>query len=324
LKILVTGGTGFAGSHIVDLLGKKFPSTDIAMLVRDKKKAEKREVNIFEGDLTDPDSINNSFKSFKPDIIVHSAALADDWAPLARLMEVNAQGTQNIIDAMSNTHFLVYISSSGVYPRIATPITEDCSYNPFGNYHRSKVAAEKIVRSSIENEIISGTIIRPPNIMGIRDFTHMAKICHAIKNGKFPLIANGKARQTWVAAEDLARAVLLVINQQGETNGQIYNIKSFEITVKELYDMIAVKLNISKPPKNYSYLLAYSMGIISEIIGKLRRKPTRFNRYRIIKFSKDRLFDDSKIRTELGYHPKASPEITINQTVDWLLMKGVI
>lgn len=324
MKILVTGGTGFAGSHIVDLLEKKFPSTDIAMLVRDKKKVENREVNIFKGDLTDSDSINEAFKIFQPDVVVHSAALADDWAPLSKLMEVNTQGTQNIIDSMSNENFLVYISSSGVYPRITTPITEECSYGPFGNYHRSKVAAEKIVRSSFENKIILGTIIRPPNIMGIRDFTHMAKICHAIKNGKFPLIADGKARQTWVAAEDLAQAVFLALNQQEKANSQIYNIKSFEITVKGLYDMVAEKLNITKPPRNYSYLLAYSMGLISEVIGKIRRKPARFNRYRIIKFAKDRLFDDSKIRTELGYNPQASAENTINQTVDWLLMKGVI
>ncbi|MFX1505176.1 MAG: NAD-dependent epimerase/dehydratase family protein [Promethearchaeota archaeon] len=328
---MVTGGSGFVGSHIVDALEKQFSPLSISLIVRDQTKVNARVESgmvIFQGDITSPKAVSHAITNFQPDLVIHAAALADDWAPLSRLMEVNAQGTQNIIDVMtqsSSANSLIYISSSGVYPRkTGTHISEDTPYDPFGDYHKSKVAAEKIVKNAIEKKLIEGTILRPPNVMGIRDFTHMARICQAIKIGKFPLINNGKAVQTWVAAEDLAHAVILAITRQEKANGQIYNVKSFEIAVKDLYDLIVLKLNISKPPKNYPYYLAYIGGFVSEMVGKIKGKPSTLNRYRVIKFSKDRLFDDTKIRSELGYLPKATAEATIIDTVDWLINEEII
>jgi len=330
MKIMVTGGTGFIGSHIVDALERHFPPSNISLIVRDLTKANMRSkagLSLFQGDITIPNSLYHAMNDFHPDVIIHVAALADDWAPLSRLMEVNAQGTKNVIDAMvqsNSAHYLIHISSSGVYPRkTSVHLTEDTPYGPYGNYHKSKVVAEKIVKDAIEKKLIEATIIRPPNVMGIRDFTHMAKMCQVIKKRKFPMIRNGQALQTWVAARDLARAVILVIDQQGKAIGQIYNIKSFEITVKELYDQIAAKLNILEPPKSYPYFLAYIVGFISEIIGKIKRKPSTLNRYRIIKFGKNRLFDDSKIRSDLGYQSEASAEGTITTTVEWLQKEGI-
>ncbi|MFX1515184.1 MAG: NAD-dependent epimerase/dehydratase family protein [Promethearchaeota archaeon] len=331
MKFMVTGSSGFVGSHIVDALENQFSPSDISLIVRDPMKVNTRVesgMTVFKADITDPESISHVLRTFTPNVIIHAAALPDDWASFTTLMEVNAQGTKNIIDAMvqsDTTDTLIHISSSGVYPRkTGTHIAEDTPYGPFGDYHKSKVAAEKCVKAAIEKRLIKGTILRPPNVMGIRDFTHMARICQAIKNRKFPIISKGKAIQTWVAAEDLANAVILAINSQEKANGQIYNVKSFEISVKELYDYIVSKITVSEPPKNYPYFLAYIGGFVSEIIGKLKGKPTTLNRYRVIKFGKDRLFDDSKIRLELGYQPKASAEATITETVEWLLKEEIV
>lgn len=331
MKIMVTGGTGFVGSHIVDALEEKYSGSDILLFVRDMAKAESRiraGLTVHQGNITDRTSLNLAIDDFHPDVVIHAAALADDWAPLTRLMEVNAQGTLNVIEAMTqleSSPFLIHISSSSVYPRVASVyISEETPYGPYGNYHKSKVAAEKIVKDAIEKGVIEASILRPPNVMGSRDFTHMAKISNAMKNGKFPMIRNGKAKQTWVAAEDLAQAVLLIISQQRKAKGRIYNVKSFEITVKDLYDQIASRLDISKPPKSYPYFLAYSVGFFSEILGKLRGKRSTLNRYRVLKFSRDRLFDDSKIRSELGYQPKWSAQETITKTMDWLQKEGIV
>jgi nucleoside-diphosphate-sugar epimerase len=331
MKVMVTGGTGFVGSNIIDVLEKALEPSEIMMFVRDVQKANDRAengVNIFQGDLTDFNSIKSAVNEFMPEIVIHTAALADDWASLSKLMEINAEGTKRIVEAMINSktaNFLIHISSSGVYPRREDIyISENSSYGPYGNYHKSKLAAEQIVLEAFKRRNINGTVIRPPNIMGVRDFTHMAKICQTIKNHKFPLIRGGKARQTWVAAEDLASAVLLIISNQEKANGKIYNVKSFEITVKDLYEQIATILKVTEKPKNYPYIVAYPFGVLSEIFGKIKGKPSRFNRYRVIKFAKDRLFDDSKIREELGYKPQATAEATIKKTVEWLIKEEII
>ncbi|UCG04516.1 MAG: NAD(P)-dependent oxidoreductase [Candidatus Heimdallarchaeota archaeon] len=328
---MVTGGSGFVGSHIVDALEKHFPPSSISLIVRNPTKVKIRSeagITVFQGDITNLESLHRVMTDFRPNVVIHAAALADDWAPLSKLMETNAQGTQNIIDAMVQSctaDLLIHISSSGVYPRkTSVHLAEDTPYGPYGDYHKSKVAAEEIVKATMEKRLVNTTIIRPPNVMGIRDFTHMARICQAIKKRKFPIINEGKAIQTWVAAEDLAQAVILAINLQKKASGQIYNVKSFEISVKELYNQIASRLNITKPPKKYSYRLAYIGGFISEIIGKLKQKPSTLNRYRVIKFGKDRLFDDSKIRSELNYQPIASAKDTIADTVTWLQKEGIV
>ena len=329
MKLFITGSTGFVGSHIVDALEKRCSPSDIYLLVRDPLKVyDRRElgINIIKGDITVPDSLTSILK-IEPDIIIHCAAMANDWAPLSKLLEVNARGTENLLNLLTKlpgSPFFVYISSSGVYRRQESVyLTESSQIGPHGNYQKSKVVAEDIVQKYISNRV-RAVIIRPPNVMGTRDLTHMAKICKAIKERKFPIIKNGSARQTWVAAEDLAEAVIKSFENQDVTTGQIYNLKSFEITVRELYDQIATLMEMIDPPKTYPYRLAYLVGFMGEILGILRKKPSTLNRYRVLKFSTNRLYNDDKIRSELGFIPQKGVQETITNTVQWLQNKGVI
>jgi nucleoside-diphosphate-sugar epimerase len=332
LRLLLTGGTGFVGSNIVDALLKEETNVEIGLLIRDSSKlpqfklTENSQIKVYTGDITNQESLENAM-NFNPTAVIHAAALVDDWAPLNKLMEVNVQGTQNLINAIvskASSCFLVHVSSTGVYPRITSVITEETSLSPFEKYHQSKLESEKVVINAVINNSLAATILRPPNVMGLRDTTHMAKICQAIQEGKFPLINSGKALQTWLGGEDLAQATILALRHREIAAGKIYNLKSFEISVKNLYDLIANKLKVSVAPKNYNYYLAYSIGVISEIIGKLRSKPSTLNRYRVLKFARDRQFDDSLIREELGYLPKCTAEETILKTVDWLLDAGIV
>ncbi len=331
LKVFVTGGTGFIGSHIIECLEKEYTPADIGLLVRRKEKVKdliSKGMTIYEGDITNLDNLFKILNDFNPQFIIHAAAIADDWAPLSELMKVNAEGTSNIIEVMiksqSGNH-LIHISSSGVYPRIeGVYISEEMRYGPQGNYHKSKVAAEKYIKQALLAKKIRATILRPPNVMGPRDTTQMAKIVNAIQNNKFPLIRKGRALQTWVNVEDLAHAIILIIKNPDVANGQIYNLKSFEISVKELYDQIVTSLNIKSSPKEYPYKLAYSIGYLSEILSKITKKKSTLNRYRIIKFGKDRLFDDSKIRNELGYSPRISAEESIKRTLEWMAQMDLL
>lgn len=330
LKFLVTGGTGFVGSHIVVLLNKGNPDTNIALLIRDKDKIKyhrNRNFVILEGDLTDKDSLMSAMK-FEPNVVVHAAALADDWASLDSLMKVNAIGTRNLIEASLSLNpppFFVHISSSGVYKRQEGAfLNEQSEILPQGNYQKSKLAAEKYVQEAILKDGLKAVILRPPNVMGERDYTHMTKIVKAIIDGKFPLLRGGKARHSWVAAQDLAEVVRLSTEKQEVSNRQVYNFYSFIITVKELYEEVEHNLQRNIPPKTYPYILAYLAGVFGEIKGKVFKKPSTLNRYRVLKFATDRLYDDSKVRAELGFQPAFNAEQTISQTLKWLLEENLV
>ncbi len=332
MKLMVTGGTGFVGSNIVEALLRELDPSKIALFIRDPNKLKDLEIekinqtHLLQGDLVDFPSLKDAM-SFNPDAIIHSAALVDDWASYAKLKEVNVEGTQNLIESVladSPDSFLIHISSTGVYSRISSVISESTPLKPYDNYHLSKYESEQVILNACTNDNLSATILRPPSVMGLRDTTHMAKICQAIKNRKFPLINGGRAIQTWVGGEDLAKAAILVLKNHKIANQKIYNIKSFEITVKDLFNLASQKMGISIPPKKYNYYLAYIAGFISEIVGKIRRKPSTLNRYRVLKFGRDRLFDDSKIRSELGYRPSCTAEETITKTISWLIEKNII
>ncbi|MFX0115898.1 MAG: NAD-dependent epimerase/dehydratase family protein [Candidatus Hodarchaeota archaeon] len=336
MKYFITGATGFIGSHIVEYIASKNNETlsNVALFVRNPQKVKEYEkigAIIFSGDIAELDSVTEAMSAFQPDAVIHAAALTDDWASLDELKKVNVTGTQNIIDAIKslkakNEVFLIYLSSSGVYGKISQPettyITEETPFKASANYQKSKLMAEELVRGETVKKTLKAATIRPPCVMGPRDLTQSYKIYQAIKMGKFPLIDGGKAIMTWVDVQDLVEAIFLTIEQQDVTNGQAYNIRSFEVSVKELFDAFAANIDNIKPPKTYSYRLAYAAAWISEVIGKVRQKPSSLNRYRVVKFGKSRLFDASKIG-ELGFSPKIDKKTAIKRTLQWINAEGL-
>ncbi len=334
MNIFITGATGFIGSHIVDYIAKNQEVlSQTTLFVRNPAKVVKYEqlgAHILSGNVKDYESIVEAMSASLPDAVIHGAALTDDWAPLRELKNVNVLGTQNVVNAIKKVDpspFLLHLSSSGVYGRIKNPdttyLSEDTPTNPKANYQKSKAMAERIILDEIAHGTLKATILRPPNVLGPRDFTQFYKIYQAIKTGKFPLIAGGKAIQTWVDIEDLIKAIFLIIKKQDAAAGEIYNVKSFEITVKDIYDQIASKTNISQPAKSYSFRIAYLTAFFFEIVAKFRRKPSTLNRYRVIKFAKDRCIDDSKIHRELGFVPKVDAALSFEKAVTWLKNEGL-
>ncbi|MFX1514227.1 MAG: NAD-dependent epimerase/dehydratase family protein [Promethearchaeota archaeon] len=329
MKMFITGATGFIGSNLVDYVMKNREDlSQLTLFVRDSTKAAKYEqqgARVLYGDITDLNSLISAMSTALPDVVIHTAALTNDWAPFSELKKVNVLGTENVVKAIKKIKtnpFLLHFSSSGVYGRIQKPettiINEDTPLNPKANYQKSKALAEQIIHKEMTHGTLRTTILRPPNVIGPRDFTQFYKIYQAIKSEKFPLIDNGKAIQTWVDVDDLIRAIFLICENQDIAAGKIYNVKSFEITVKELYDLIAAKVNVSQEPKSYSFQFAYIVAILSEMIAKIRRKSSTFNRYRVIKFAKNRMIDDGKIRHELGFSPQVNKLDSLERTINWI------
>ncbi len=333
MKVLVTGGTGFIGSFLLDdLIQNGFPSKEprnVVCLVRSTSNTEhlnKLGVTTVIGDLQDHSSLSKMVKDIN--IVFHVAARADDWATQDELIKINVEGTRNLLEACqaAEVDFFVHTSSSGVYGHFSSSeaITEDYRKKPSDKYQRSKWLAERMVWEFIQERGLKATILRSPAAIGPRDTSTQLKAFKALLKGKFPLIGKGNNLLTFVDVRDLARAMTLAAQKRDISAGQAYNLYSFRVSLKEYLTSMQELLSIEAPLKRYPYRFLYTIGYLSEVYGKIRGKTTTLNRYRIGKFASHRLFDQSKIQKELGYYPMYSAEETLRDSVNWALESELI
>lgn len=255
-KILVLGGAGFIGSHIVDLLTKRdvrevIIYDNFARGAYDNVEEALKDprVKIFEigGDILQLDVLNAAMK--ESDMVVHLAAL---WLLQCHefprsAFETNIRGTFNVLEACrdNNIERLVYSSSASVYgDALEIPMTEDHPFNNKTFYGATKIAGEAMMTAFIERYNLNGVGMRYMNVYGPRqDYkgTYIAvimKMLDRIDAGLPPVIyGDGSQSYDFVYVGDVARANVLAL--EAEVSGEYYNIgKGKATTIKELTDML--------------------------------------------------------------------------------------
>lgn len=328
---LVTGGTGLVGGFLVETLAneKHYDNNECKVIVRTPKcKAKIEEIGLIpvKADLNDPETLKTALKDV--DVVFNLAALADDWVGWTELYRVNVEGMNNLIEAClksSNDPFLAHTSSTGVYGHYIpnTPIDESYKFNPTRIYQKSKYYQEKAIWSIHETEGWTNFgIIRPPSVIGPRDTKTILPIFKAVYERKFPILRNGKGYISFIHPYDLNAALLLLSEKRKKSNGQVYNLKSFECLLIDFLNYIVNKINPPKPPKRRNYQLVYTLAVLSEIYAKITGKKTTLNRYRVTKFAHSRRYNDYKIQNELGFSPKKTMKVTIDESYEWLSKNG--
>jgi dihydroflavonol-4-reductase len=205
MKALVTGGTGFVGSHLVDRLRQT--GAEVTVLARSPRKAEALRtdpVRVVSGSLHDAAALDRAVA--EQEVVYHVAGVvaARDEAEFLR---ANRDGTRNIIAATerAGTPRFVLVSSlaaAGPAPRGA-PLNGNEPPRPVTGYGRSKLAAEEIVRSAG----VPWTIIRPPMVYGPRD-REVLKVFRLARLGFAPVFGDGNQELSAVHARDLAAALM--------------------------------------------------------------------------------------------------------------------
>lgn len=243
MKVLVTGGVGFIGSHIVDeLLEKKYEVVVIDNLITGHESRIPNGVKLIKADIRE--SLDSAFMSEKPDVVIHQAAqvsVANSTLQPLYDADENIMGTINLLNlsVKYNIKKFIFASSAAVYGNPSQlPITENHPPQPISFYGLSKLTAESYIQLFSKFYGLSYAILRYSNVYGMRQDANgeagvIAIFKEKILSGKNPSIyGDGLQTRDFVFVKDVAKANAAAITY-GE-NG-IYNISSnSQVTVLDI------------------------------------------------------------------------------------------
>jgi UDP-glucose 4-epimerase len=251
MKVLITGGAGFIGSHLAERLlarGDEVLVIDNFATARHDNLGEHERLTVVEGSIVDPKLVDETFASFGPEVVAHAAAAykdPDDWREDAA---TNAAGTANVVKAAeaAGINRLVYFQTAlcyGLHP-LEQPITLDHPLRPEdSSYAISKTAGEYYVRLSG----LDWVSLRLANAYGPRNVSGpLPTFFQRLTEGKPCFVMD--TRRDFIYVQDLIDLVVAALD--GEGSGGAYHASSgADYSIKELFDATVAALQLDPAPE---------------------------------------------------------------------------
>ena len=320
---LVTGASGFVGSHIVDELLRQ--GARVRCLLRStssRRWLEGKPLEYADGDVCQRQGLDAAVAG--ADWIVHAAGLTH--APSAAAFhQGNVLGTETLLaaalDARPAPRRFVYISSQAASGPSGNgaPVTEVSTPAPVSIYGRSKLGGETLVMRAADR--LPVVTIRPPTVYGPRDRV-MLKYFRAVKHHIRPYLAGGKSFSV-VHVQDHARAVWAALTQEAAV-GQIYFVAGPDITsYEEVGDAIARAMGTWAMRVPIPAAVLQAGALAGELAGAMTRRAPFFSREKFREITAGAwIVSSRKIREQLGWVPAASLTEEMRATAGWYREAG--
>ncbi|NQT66386.1 MAG: NAD-dependent epimerase/dehydratase family protein [Actinobacteria bacterium] len=326
MKVLVTGGTGFTGSHLVRSLIEE--GMKVRVLARPTGKTDflrNLDVEVVIGDISERDDVDRAVKGMDK-VFNIAAAFRESNLPEKTYWAINYNGTKNILEACLkyDVSRLVHCSTIGVVSSVtAVPSDETVPYSPGDVYQQSKCEAEKEVLRFAREKKLAASVIRPCAIYGPGDM-RLLKMFRMIAKRKFYVFGSGKAFYHMVYIDDLVSGFILA-SEKEEAVGEVFIIGGDKYTtLNKLFRIIADEFKVNPPGIHFPYKPIEVLSVLMEYAYKPLKKEPPLYRRRVAFFKKDRAFNISKAKRILGYRPKVDLKKGIHLTAKWYMDNGYI
>ena len=309
---LVTGGSGFIGRHLVEAL---LARGDRVRCFVHRRPMPALPVECVGGDLARGEGITDALRGV--DVVFHLAGVTKACSSSA-YYEGNQRASENLARAASSAPRFVHVSTlAAMGPSIAgKPLTEEAEPRPLSHYGRSKLAAERAVRTLLPNAVI----VRPPVVYGPGD-TDVFQIFRSAARGYVLAIGAGDSWFSHIYVADLVEALLAAAEcPSGET---FFVSDPRPVCWREFADVLGRALGRAVKTVRISTPLAWTAGLAAEIVSRFSGKPNIVSRDKVLE-ARQRWWtcDPSKAATLANWRARVSLEEGITRTVAWYREQG--
>lgn len=314
-RVLITGGSGFIGTHLVELL-RRSPSSEIISLDIVPPKVQEHLELWRECDILSTESLNEIFSEFRPNQVVHLAARTDLEGARIEDYLVNTQGTENVVEAIKITPSVahaVFVSTQLVVGPGTLP-AHDQDFRPFSIYGESKVLSEQIVRQA--QLCCTWTIVRPTNVWGSWSSSHNRQFWLVLKKGLYVHSGSQPVKRCFGFVGNVVAQFDRILNSQKEqVHGKVFYVGDEVVDQLDWINAFAIELTGHQVRVVPRWLL-HSAALLGDAVIALGGTFPIFSA-RFLRMRQHYVTPMAPTFRTLGY-PKIPLKEGVRETVAWL------